>query len=82
MAGSRGLRWVEAAVCDTSSCEGGGGERVGGGHNHGMGVPALCLPVWLKSEPLGLVLNILDVSTCGSFKFGTPGLVSQVFKSL
>ena len=76
MVGSRGSRWVEAAVCGASSCEGGGGEGVGGGHDCGMGVPALCLPVGLKSEPLGLVLNVLNVSTCGSFKFGTPGLVS------
>ena len=35
MVGSRGLRWVEAAVCGTSGCKGGGGEGVGGGHDRG-----------------------------------------------
>ena len=55
---------------------------VGGGHDCGMGIPALCLPVWLISEPLGLILDILDISTCGSFKFGAPGLVSWVFEPL
>ena len=39
-------------------------------------------PVWLKSKPLGLVLDILDLSACGSFEFGTPGLVSWVFEPL
>ena len=55
---------------------------VGGGHDRGMGIPALCLPVWLKSEPLGLILDVLDISACGSFEFGTRGLVSWVFEPL
>ena len=59
-----------------------GSRGVGGGCDCGMGTPALCLPVWLKSEPLGHVLNIIDVSAYGSFKFGSPGLVSWVFKPL
>ena len=37
MVGSRGSRWVEAAVCGASGCEGGGGEGVGGGCNRGGG---------------------------------------------
>ena len=38
MAGSRGLRWVEAAVCGASGCEGGGGKGVGGGDGGKRGI--------------------------------------------
>ena len=65
---AEGLRWLAAGV--------------GGGCDCGMGVAALSLPVWLKSEPLGLILNILNISACGSFEFSAPGLESWVFEPL
>ena len=63
---------------------GGGGVEVTGSRCRwwGQSQDGHTCPVWLKSEPLGLVLDVLDISTCGSFEFSAPGLVSQVFGSL
>ena len=42
---------------------------------HQQGVPALCLTSWVKSEPLGLVLDVLGLLVLLFLEFGSFGSV-------